>query len=90
MDPERVCPFHPDIIPVLTQGTSIPLESGIADLVYMINLHHELDDPLALLTETFRLLRPEEKYSFPTGRRGRVDGGPPDEERVSTQEVAIS
>ncbi len=85
---ERVCPFHPDIIPVLTQGTSIPLESGIADLVYMINVHHEQDEPIALLKESLRLLRPGGKIFISDWRKGAVDGGPPEEERVSPQEVA--
>ncbi len=44
------------IVPVLAEETSIPLADGVADLVTMVNLHHELADPAATYAEAFRLL----------------------------------
>lgn len=38
--------------------TSVPLPGACADVVTMINLHHELADALATYTEALRLLRP--------------------------------
>lgn len=36
---------------------AVPLEDGLADLVYMINLHHELEAPEEILNESYRLLK---------------------------------
>ena len=44
------------VVPLLSQETSVPLPDGIADLVVMINLHHELTDPAATYREACRLL----------------------------------
>lgn len=45
------------ITPVKSAESHVPLDDGIADIVYMINLHHELAEPDALYAEAFRLLR---------------------------------
>ncbi len=44
------------IVPVLSSETRVPLDDGIADVVVMINVHHELADPEAIYAEAFRLL----------------------------------
>ena len=38
---------------------AVPLPEACAALVCMAQVHHELDDPDALLTECYRLLRPQ-------------------------------
>lgn len=45
------------IVPVRSTETRVPLGDGIADAVYMINLHHELADPHGSYAEAFRLLK---------------------------------
>ena len=55
---ENVTPGNPNIIPVKNQESSVPLDSGMADLVFMITLHHELENPLLMLKEAHRLLKP--------------------------------
>lgn len=45
------------IVPIKAEETSVPLADGLADVVYMINLHHELADPAASYAEALRLLR---------------------------------
>ncbi len=45
------------IVPVLSAESSVPLEDEMADLVVMINVHHELAEPAAIYAEAFRLLR---------------------------------
>ncbi len=42
---------------VLMQPGEVPLPDGCADLVVMAQLHHELDDPEALMVECRRLLK---------------------------------
>lgn len=53
----NICPQYPDILPTKMQENEIPLEDGNADLVYILNLHHELDDPQLLLAEAYRVLK---------------------------------
>jgi ubiquinone/menaquinone biosynthesis C-methylase UbiE len=66
---------------------SVPLESGIADLVYMINLHHELEDPAAIMAESFRLLRPGGTVLVMDWKKGETPSGPPQEIRVSEDQI---
>lgn len=44
------------IVPVRASESGVPLDDGIADVVYMINLHHELAHPDATYAEALRLL----------------------------------
>ncbi|MFT5701395.1 MAG: ubiquinone/menaquinone biosynthesis C-methylase UbiE [Desulforhopalus sp.] len=74
---ENVVPEHPAIIPVKTEGVIVPLEDGIADVVFMINLHHELDDPLSVMDEVFRILRPGGKVLVVDWKKKDMDEGPP-------------
>lgn len=41
---------------ILMQPTCVPLPDGIADVIVMAQLHHELDEPEALMAECHRLL----------------------------------
>ncbi len=59
------------VVPLRSGEDTLPLESGIADAVYMVNLHHELAAPDAIYAEAFRLLRP-------SGRVLVVDWAPVD------------
>lgn len=45
-----------NIVPVKTEEVRIPLEDGIAELVFMVNLHHEFDHPVESMAECRRLL----------------------------------
>ena len=40
----RVVPDHPKIFPVLMEESSIPLADDSADVLVMINLHHEFHE----------------------------------------------
>lgn len=44
------------IVPVSSSEMHVPLDDGIADLVTMVNLHHELAHPDAMYREAERLL----------------------------------
>lgn len=41
---------------ILMQPNCVPLPDGIADVIVMAQLHHELDEPEALMAECHRLL----------------------------------
>ena len=69
------------MVPIKATETHVPLADGVADAVYMINLHHELADPAASYAEALRLLRPG-------GRLLAVDWAPRETPKGPPQEVA--
>jgi SAM-dependent methyltransferase len=79
---------NPDIIPLKMDEASVPLEDGVADLVVMIALHHELLEPVSLLKEAHRLLRRGGKICIVDWKRGNTRNGPPRDIRISPQQIA--
>ncbi|MEE4242050.1 MAG: class I SAM-dependent methyltransferase [Desulfopila sp.] len=84
---ENVSPQYPGIIPVKTAEYSVPLENAIADLLFMINLHHELENPALTLTEAARLLKPEGKICIIDWKNREMPEGPPLEIRCVPEQV---
>lgn len=74
---ENVSPKHLSIIPVKTEEYSVPLVDGIADLVYMINLHHELDNPSLTVEESYRLLKAGGEIFVVDWKKEDMVEGPP-------------
>lgn len=74
--------YRDQIIPVKSNETSIPLPDAIADLVYMINLHHELEAPAQLLAEARRLLKTGAKIMIVDWKTEETPEGPPLKIRV--------
>jgi len=68
-------------------ATDIPLGGGSVDLVYSVNLHHELDDPAAMLGEAARLLRSGGTVAIVDWKREPTPKGPPIEFRIGTEEL---
>ncbi|WP_028583354.1 class I SAM-dependent methyltransferase [Desulfogranum mediterraneum] len=85
---EQLVPDHPEIIPVLTKDEAIPLADEIADLVFMICLHHELDHSALTLNEAKRLLRPGGRLFVVDWKKEEMAQGPPANIRCTAQEVA--
>ena len=85
---ENVHADHPEIVPVLTEESSVPLADGIADLVFMIALHHELENPMLSLAESMRLLKPGGKILIIDWRKGKTNQGPPDKIRCTPEDVS--
>ena len=75
------------VIPIKMEESSIPLPDDSADLVYMINLHHELEEPLKILEESRRLLKNGGKLMIIDWKKEETPEGPPLEIRVA--EVTI-
>jgi SAM-dependent methyltransferase len=85
---ENIVQDNPCIIPTQMDGISIPLENASADLVFMINLHHELDEPLAVLKEARRLLKTGGKIFISDWKKEEMKMGPPKNIRCRTGEVS--
>jgi ubiquinone/menaquinone biosynthesis C-methylase UbiE len=75
------------VVPVLMTECEVPLAEGIADLVYMVNLHHELEDPDAIVGEAFRLLKKGGKLAIVDWKTEETPGGPPLEIRVAAETI---
>lgn len=84
---EHVSPKYPDIIPVKTEEDSIPLDNGIADVVYTINLHHELENPPKILEESRRLLKPGGTVFIVDWKKKEMPEGPPVHIRCLPEDV---
>lgn len=76
-----------EIIPTKMEESSVPLADGIADLVYTINLHHELDEPLKIMAVCKRLLRPGGKLAVIDWKDSETPEGPPIGIRVSEAQI---
>jgi ubiquinone/menaquinone biosynthesis C-methylase UbiE len=75
------------VIPVKMEETSVPLSDSIADCVYMINLHHELEEPLRILEESRRLLKKSGKLMIIDWKKEKTPEGPPLELRVTEETI---
>lgn len=65
------------IVPILASETSVPLADGVADVVAMVNLHHELDDPAATYADAARLLAPGARLLVVDWAKRESPHGPP-------------
>lgn len=84
---ENVSPDHPDVVPVKTEEDAVPLDDGIADLVFMINVHHELESPSRTLQESNRLLKPDGSLFVVDWKKADMPEGPPAKRRVLPEQV---
>ena len=75
------------VIPLRMEESSVPLPDGAADLVYMINLHHELDDPERIMNESYRLLRDGGRLAIIDWKKEETPEGPPVSIRVTAETI---
>lgn len=75
------------IFPVKASETDLPLPDGMADGVYMINLHHELAEPEASYAEAYRLLKPGGRLLVVDWAPRETPKGPPQGIRVASEEL---
>ena len=75
------------VVPVKMEENSVPLSDEVADLVYMINLHHELEEPLRILEESRRLLKVGAKLLIIDWKKVETPEGPPLEIRVTEKTI---
>ncbi len=66
----------------------LPFDDESADLVYMINLHHELDDPVRALAEALRVLKPGARIGIVDWKKEPTPKGPPVEHRAGAERIA--
>lgn len=76
------------VVPVKSEEALVPLDDEIADLVYMINLHHELADPGAIYREAHRLLESGGQILVVDWKKEETPHGPPVRVRVPVEVLA--
>jgi ubiquinone/menaquinone biosynthesis C-methylase UbiE len=84
---ENVVPNHPKLIPVKSEENSVPLDDQMADLLFMINLQHELDNPSLILAESHRILKPDGKIFIVDWKKTDMPEGPPTQIRWLPEQV---
>jgi len=84
---EFIIPDYPQIQLYEMDPDSVSLEDGLADIVVMIYLHHELVDPVDLLKECKRILKPDGKILISDWRKVDTPMGPPLAIRLDTETV---
>jgi ubiquinone/menaquinone biosynthesis C-methylase UbiE len=84
---ENVVSEYENIIPVEMNGEEVPLESEVADIVLMINLHHELDDHIKVLNECKRLLKKNGKIVVSDWKKVKTESGPSLDIRIEDKVV---
>lgn len=74
--------------PLLGRESAIPLATGEADLVVMINLHHELIDPIDSYREALRLTRIGGQMLVADWTPNDEELGPPQHVRATAEQIA--
>lgn len=76
------------LLPVLAAESLVPLPDESADIVYMINLHHELAAPAKSYADALRLLRVGGRFMAVDWAPGDSPRGPSQRVRVPANDVA--
>ena len=73
---EHIIPSFPNIKTIKTEDHLLPLESDSVDFTFMVNLHHELDNPELNLKECFRVLKKGGFIAISDWRKEITEKGP--------------
>ncbi|MBK5201970.1 MAG: methyltransferase domain-containing protein [Spirochaetaceae bacterium] len=79
---------EPNIIPLIMEENRINLSDQSVDLVLMISLYHELDDPEKLLKECLRILKNNGKICIIDWKKEKTEFGPPIDIRYLVENIA--
>ncbi|MGE5354896.1 MAG: class I SAM-dependent methyltransferase [Deltaproteobacteria bacterium] len=85
---ENVLKDHNSISTHLMEENQIPFQENFADILIMVNLHHELDDPILMLKECYRVLKPGGQIMIVDWKKEEMPMGPPLEIRCDPQEIS--
>jgi len=78
------------LVPLLAEESHVPLADGVAELVTLLSLHHELADPVAVYAEALRLLSPGGRLLVVDWKPGETPKGPPVAIRVTAEAIVAS
>lgn len=75
------------VMPFEIEENAVGLPDACADLVYLINVYHELDDAPRMLWELMRLLKPGAPLAVVDWQKKPMEHGPPVERRVEAAAI---
>lgn len=73
---KHVTPEYKNIQTLLVEENNVPLKGKVADVLCMINVHHELNNPEIALKECHRLLKTGGKIVLSDWKKTEADIGP--------------
>lgn len=76
-----------NVVPVRTGAVRLPFETEVADGALMVNVLHELPNPLATLRHLHTILRPGGRLLVEDFREDQNEPGPPQSERLSQERI---
>lgn len=77
-----------NVKPVLGGPTDPRLPDGVLDAVLIVGVYHEMEDPIALLRNVARALKPRGRLGIVDFTKEGFGPGPPMEDRVDEQRIA--
>ncbi len=79
--------YRDRIVPLRMEESAVPLPDETGDMIYMINLHHELEKPVEMMREGYRLLKPGGILLIVDWKKRETSDGPPLSIRVPAEEM---
>jgi ubiquinone/menaquinone biosynthesis C-methylase UbiE len=73
------------VVPIKAEETGLPLGDAVADLVTMVNVHHELEQPASTYREAARVLKPGGQVLIVDWKPEDTPKGPPAAVRASAE-----
>ena len=83
----QLIPLSSNPEPVLSNECDIPLEAGIADMLFMSAVYHEFDDRPEMIKELIRLAKPGARFVVIDWNQRSDAHGPPMTHRVAKEQV---
>lgn len=80
-------PQSSNLEPVLSDESDIPLDAGIADMLFMSTVYHEFDDRRKMIKELLRIAKPGARFVVIDWNQRSDTQGPPMAHRVARQQV---
>jgi len=84
---EHRAPENNKIIPKKMQEEKTDLDDNLADVIIMINVHHEFHEPYRILKECKRLIKPGGKVAIVDWAKKETEHGPPVEKRYNPNKI---
>jgi len=84
----NIVPSHPSISALEASADNIPLADNTADVLIMINLHHEIPEPHLAVKEANRILKSGGRIAIVDWKKESASQGPPVAIRVSSDIIS--
>ncbi len=84
---DNILPDYDNIVPMKMEDNQVPIDDEMADFLFTVNLHHELDSPEKTLKECYRLLKPGGKIAVSDWKKEDTGKGPSLDIRYEPKEV---